>query len=192
MNRELSVVLSRRNTGLVCCSMAVVADGAGSGTGSLTRPVTLNIGGEKLIAVSPGLFDLLGENKISSMLSGCWEVLRDADDSIFLDYSPEVFMQLVEWLRHRRDSSPGTEVPVDVEPRYMAIWVCMMKSFSVELEQLLNAGVEKKVLRRCGYPKEQLRKPFAERDARLEQKRKAKKGETGFSLPRWDSDSSTF
>eukprot|EP00439_Symbiodinium_sp_Y106_P029627 s6063_g3.t1 len=128
--------------------MAVVADGAGSGTGSLTRPVTLNIGGEKLIAVSPGLFDLLGENKISSMLSGCWEVLRDADDSIFLDYSPEVFMQLVEWLRHRRDSSPGTEVPVDVEPRYMAKWVCMMKIFSVELEQLVNAGVEKKVLRR--------------------------------------------
>ena len=120
-----------------------------------SRPITINIGGEKLIAVSPSLFDILGDSKLSALLSGRWETLRDADGNIFMDYSPEVFMPLVEWLHHRRDASPRSTIRVCVEPHYRDQWIRMMRSFSVEAKQLLIAGVSKQELARFGFPEEE-------------------------------------
>mmetsp|Transcript_55603 Transcript_55603/g.130553 ORF Transcript_55603/g.130553 Transcript_55603/m.130553 type:complete len:188 (+) Transcript_55603:28-591(+) len=141
-----------------------------------SRPVTINIGGEKLIAVSPSLFDILGESKMSAIFSGRWETLRDSDGNIFMDYSPEVFMPLVEWLRHRRDASPRSTIRVRVEPQYRDQWIRMMRSFSVEAKQLLRAGVSKQELLKFGFPEEELREqaveerpaPAAERKQRLD------------------------
>ena len=133
------------------------ADGAGS-----RSPVTINIGGEKLIAVSADLFDILGENKISSMLSGRWEPVRDADGNIFVDYSPEVFMPLVEWLRHRRDASPRSEIKVRLSSEYQDQWIRMMRSYSVNLKQLARAGISKETLLRFDFPAEEVHACFRE------------------------------
>ena len=125
-------------------------------TGARTQPLKINIGGEKLIAVSPDLFDILGENKLSSMLSGRWQTLRDADGAIFVDYSPDVFLPLVEWLRDMRDAEPDVHISVQVRQERRYAWIRMMKSFSVEVLHLAIAGITFQELLKVGYSLSQL------------------------------------
>ncbi|CAK9069509.1 unnamed protein product [Durusdinium trenchii] len=108
-------------------------------------PVKINIGGEKLIEVYPDLFAVRGENKLTSIMAGRWRQPRDAQGNIFVDYSPEVFMPLVEWLRECRDADPQNElVPVRIDQeqhgRRMA-WVRMMRALSFAWEDLVFAAV---------------------------------------------------
>ncbi|CAE7828700.1 Shkbp1 [Symbiodinium sp. CCMP2592] len=125
-------------------------------TGAQTRPLKINIGGEKLIAVAPDLFDILGENKLSSMLSGRWQTLRDADGSILVDYSPDVFLPLVEWLRDMRDVEPDVHISVQVRPDRRYAWIRMMRSFAVDVLHLAIAGITFQELLNVGYSCSQL------------------------------------
>ena len=72
--------------------------------------VSINIGGEKVISVHPDLFNVAGKNKRSTKATGCMEEPLDAGGNFFVDYSPEVFMPLIEWLRELRDAEPGQMV----------------------------------------------------------------------------------
>ncbi|CAE6919151.1 Shkbp1 [Symbiodinium sp. CCMP2592] len=132
----------------------------------VARPPTsikLNIGGEKLIEVSPDIFDILGENRLSSQLSGRCEAQHDANGNIFLDYSPEVFMPLVEWLRDlrdMRDAEPNVIVQVLVQDERRYSWIRMMRAFSVDVRHLAMAGVQFHELVAVGYSGTQLRSVF--------------------------------
>ena len=76
----------------------------------------INIGGQKIIEVQPELFRVAGDNKLSALFSGRWEPHLDASGNYFVDYSPEVFMPFVEWLREFRDTPPDQRPPcVDVD-----------------------------------------------------------------------------
>ena len=56
------------------------------------------MGGEKTVRVNADLFSLAGDNKYAAMLSDRWQGkggLKD-DCSMFVDYSPKVFMPLID------------------------------------------------------------------------------------------------
>jgi len=89
--------------------------------------VIIDIGGEKTIKVNADLFTVAGDNKFSAMLSHRWrEHGSSFDCNIFVDYSPMVFMPLIEWLRLVRDSEPDMITPVRVHPAYLTSWIRMM------------------------------------------------------------------
>ena len=59
--------------------------------------VIIDIGGEKTIKVNADLFAVAGDNKFSAMLSHRWrEHGSEFDCNIFVDYSPMVFMPLID------------------------------------------------------------------------------------------------
>ena len=128
------------------------------------QAITLNIGGEKLIDVSPDLFDILGENQLSSQLSGRIEGLRDKNGNIFVDYSPDVFMPLVNWLRDIRDMrgvEPNVFIEVAVKDdccRYS--WIRMMRAYKVDVRNLVAAGIGFHTLVSVGYSGTELRSVF--------------------------------
>ena len=64
-----------------------------------SQQVTIDMGGEKTVRVSADLFNLAGDNKYAAMLSDRWQGkggLKD-DCSMFVDYSPKVFMPLIDF-----------------------------------------------------------------------------------------------
>ena len=61
------------------------------------RTVIIDVGGERIIKVSTDLFSVAGDNKFSSLFSGRWEKQLDADGKLFVDYSPQVFLPLIEF-----------------------------------------------------------------------------------------------
>ena len=63
-----------------------------------SQQVTIDMGGEKTVRVNADLFSLAGDNKYAAMLSDRWQGkggLKD-DCSMFVDYSPKVFMPLID------------------------------------------------------------------------------------------------
>lgn len=116
----------------------------------------INIGGQKLVAVSLELLTVAGENKLSVMVSGRWAPPTDADGNYFVDYAPEVFTPLVDWLRHFRDSSREQVIPAVVEKQHRTAWIRMMLALSFELCYLRLAGIEPIELLNLGYSEEVL------------------------------------
>ncbi|CAK9050056.1 unnamed protein product [Durusdinium trenchii] len=119
--------------------------------------VKINVGGEKFIAVRPDLFNVAGENKLSTVFSGRWETFLDSDGAYFVDYSPDVFMPLINWLREVRDSNPDATVPVTVKDEYRMAWVKMMRALSFDLRILKAAGIKLADLCRAGFSEEECR-----------------------------------
>jgi len=114
------------------------------------RTVTIDVGGERIIKVSTDLFSVAGDNKFSSLFSGRWENQLDADGKLFVDYSPQVFLPLIEFLRFFRDSKPEMLAPVVVDPAYRSAWIQMMLAQSFHVSVLRKAGVTAEELKDCG------------------------------------------
>ena len=114
------------------------------------RTVTIDVGGERIIKVSTDLFSVAGDNKFSSLFSGRWENQLDTDGKFFVDYSPQVFLPLIEFLRVVRDSKPEMSAPVVVDPAYRRAWILMMLAQSFHVSVLRTAGVTAKELKDCG------------------------------------------
>ena len=114
------------------------------------RTVTIDVGGERIIKVSTDLFSVAGDNKFSSLFSGRWENQLDADGKLFVDYSPQVFLPLIEFLRVFRDSKPEMLAPVVVDPAYRSAWIQMMLAQSFHVSVLRKAGVTAEELKDCG------------------------------------------
>ena len=115
------------------------------------RTITIDVGGERIIKVSTDLFSVAGDNKFSSLFSGRWENQLDADGKLFVDYSPQVFLPLIEFLRFFRDSKPETLAPVVVvDPAYRGAWIQMMLVQSFHVSVLRKAGVTAEELKDCG------------------------------------------
>eukprot|EP00438_Fugacium_kawagutii_P015671 Skav217048 [mRNA] locus=scaffold1849:64133:64543:+ [translate_table: standard] len=112
--------------------------------------ITINVGGEKIIQVKPELFSVVGDNMFASMCSERWQNQLDADGNLFVDYSPQVFLPLIEFLRLVRDSEPDMSAPVLVDPSYRRPWVRMLLVSSFHPWVLRKAGLTVQELRECG------------------------------------------
>jgi len=143
---NLEVYTGSSRSDLVLYSTPGVPDGV----------LRINIGGQKLVAVSLELLTVAGESKLSVMVSGRWAPPTDADGNYFVDYAPEVFIPLVDWLRHFRDSSRDQVIPAVVEKQHRTAWIRMMIALSFELCYLRLAGIEPIELLNLGYSEEVL------------------------------------
>lgn len=112
--------------------------------------VAIDIGGEKRIRVSVDLFAVAGDNKFASLFSGRWQEHLDAEGCYFVDYSPTVFMPLIEWLRLLRDSEPEAVAPVIVEAPHLRAWVRMVLVSSFHPQVLRKAALSVRDLDSCG------------------------------------------
>ena len=84
------------------------------------------------------------------MCSERWQCELDADGHLFVDYSPQVFVPLVDFLRLARDSEPNMPAPVLVDPSYRRAWIRMMLASSFHPKVLRKAGMTPQELRDCG------------------------------------------
>ncbi|CAE7328585.1 Shkbp1 [Symbiodinium natans] len=117
----------------------------------MAQPVKINIGGEKLVTVYPDLLRVAGVSKLSTIGSDSWESPLDSDGNVFVDYSPGVFMPLIEWLREVRDAEPGQQVLVQVEDRRRSAWIRMMGAFAFPPQLLRLAGIGAGELAAMGF-----------------------------------------
>ena len=118
---------------------------------ALDQTVTINVGGEKVLQVKPELFSVAGDNKFASLFSERWQNQLDAEGRLFVDYSPQVFVPLIEFLRLVRDSELDDEfVPVVVDPSYRRAWIRMMLASAFHPQILRKAGVTPQELYDCG------------------------------------------
>ncbi|CAE7237657.1 unnamed protein product [Symbiodinium sp. CCMP2592] len=118
------------------------------------RPVRINIGGEKMVTVLPSLFKVAGENKLCAIDDDCEGQPLDADGNIFVDYSPIVFMPLIEWLRELRDAEPNQEVHAKLQYEYRTAFIRMMKAMAFPLRFFRVAGIQAQELQQMGYSAE--------------------------------------
>lgn len=82
-----------------CANQALKTKQVGSRDSSWMEghKVIIDIGGEMTIKVNADLFTVAGDNKFSAMLSHRWrEHGSSFDCNIFVDYSPMVFMPLID------------------------------------------------------------------------------------------------
>ena len=91
------------------------------------------------------------------MFSERWPSELDQEGRFFVDYSPQVFMPLIEFLRLARDSEPGAFAPVVVDPPYRRAWIRMMLASSFHPKVLRQAGVAVSELRDIGFDAKLLR-----------------------------------
>ena len=99
-------------------------------TGSSSHGISQDcndVGGEKVIKVKRELFSVAGDNMFASMFSEP-EPWNEVDEKgrFFVDYSPQVFLPYIEFLRLVRDSEPNMPSPVVVSPEYRRAWIRMM------------------------------------------------------------------
>ena len=75
--------------------------------------IHLNIGGQKLTTKRSTLCQV--ENSLlATMFSGRWEesLERDQDGAVFLDYNPQYFLLILDYLRAKTIAKPGKPVPL--------------------------------------------------------------------------------
>eukprot|EP00435_Cladocopium_sp_Y103_P073423 s23_g43.t1 len=128
--------------------------------------VTINVGGEKIIQVKPDLFSVAGENQFASMFSERWQSDSDKEIPVFVDYSPQVFLPLIEFLRLLRDSKPNLAVPVVVDPAYRPAWIRLvlvaafhpkvLRKAGVTLQEMHDSGCDAACMREAGFTAEEL------------------------------------
>jgi len=114
------------------------------------QTVTIDVGGEQTIKVSVELFGVVGDNKFASLFSGRWQNQLDSEGRLFVDYSPKVFLPLVEFLRLVRDSEPDMPAPVKVDASHRRAFIRMMLVSSFHPQDFRRAGVEVRELCDCG------------------------------------------
>eukprot|EP00418_Pyrodinium_bahamense_P074867 CAMPEP_0179080932 /NCGR_PEP_ID=MMETSP0796-20121207/36405_1 /TAXON_ID=73915 /ORGANISM="Pyrodinium bahamense, Strain pbaha01" /LENGTH=415 /DNA_ID=CAMNT_0020778299 /DNA_START=6 /DNA_END=1254 /DNA_ORIENTATION=- len=77
----------------------------------------LNVGGQAFCTVKRSTLCLVENSALNSMFSGRWEgsLERDSAGRIFVDFPPEIFMPLVDYLRQKSIEDPADPVePPDV------------------------------------------------------------------------------
>ncbi|CAJ1416331.1 unnamed protein product [Effrenium voratum] len=112
--------------------------------------ITINVGGEKIIQVKPELFSVVGDNMFASMCSDRWQNSIDVNGHMFVDYSPQIFLPLIEFLRFARDSAPDMPVPVQIHDDLRRPWICMMLASSFHPKVFRRAGTKIRELQSCG------------------------------------------
>lgn len=78
--------------------------------------LTLNLGGEKTVAVQRATLCGLGDSMLASSFSGRWDdyLTTDKDGSFFIDFDPALFMPLLSYLRARRIEDPASPATLPI------------------------------------------------------------------------------
>lgn len=71
---------------------------------SMDDIIRLNIGGEKMVAVQRRTLCVVEDSMLASSFSGRWDasLTRDEQGAVFVDFAPDLFMPLLDFLRARR------------------------------------------------------------------------------------------
>ena len=93
--------------------------------------IQLNVGGQKFTTTRSTLCQVEG-SLLAAMFSGRWEdpVERDQDGVVFLDFNPEYFSWILDYLRAKKISSPENPAVLAEVPKNQ------MKNFGTLLEYL--------------------------------------------------------
>ena len=75
--------------------------------------IDLNVGGQKLSTTRSTLCQVEG-SLLASMFSGRWEdsLKRDKDGAVFLDFNPQYFVLILDYLRQKKIASPENPAPM--------------------------------------------------------------------------------
>merc|ERR1719265_526453 len=86
----------------------------------------LNVGGMRTCAVTRKTLCSVPDSMLASMFSGRWDeqLSRDNDGHVFVDFSPDIFMPLLDWLRGKSiedssDPTPGLTIPCDKRDSFL-------------------------------------------------------------------------
>jgi len=102
----------------------------------------LNIGGH-VIQVKRDIFSQVRRTKLGCLApGGSGHSDKDAAGNFFFDYSDEVMMPIVDWLRELRDSRPEHPInPPVVKPTHRPAFIKMLLKLSFDGEHLRMAGI---------------------------------------------------
>lgn len=100
--------------------------------------IHLNVGGETRCSVKRATLCVVESSLLCSMFSGRWDstLERDRDNCVLIDFPPDLFMPLVDYLRQKNIEDPEDpvrppEVPAERQPgfnrmvRYFGLWDAM-------------------------------------------------------------------
>jgi len=78
----------------------------------------LNVGGMQMCAATRQTLCAIPNSMLSSKFSGRWDgqLNRDEDGRIFVDFSPDIFMPLLDWLRNKSIEDPSDPTPAPTLP----------------------------------------------------------------------------
>eukprot|EP01066_Platyproteum_vivax_P012024 Platyproteum_vivax@DN5452_c0_g1_i1.p1 len=79
----------------------------------------LNLGGEKTVEVSRSTMCAVEGSFLEAMFSGRWDeqLARDQRGAVFINYSPVVFLPIIDWLRAKQDAHAAHIVPAPIVPQ---------------------------------------------------------------------------
>jgi len=94
----------------------------------------LNVGGQTFCSVRRATLSMVENSGLGSMFSGRWEssLERDSAGRIFVDFPPEIFMPLVDFLRQKCIEDPANPVePPNMPPERMAAFKRMLAYYGL-------------------------------------------------------------
>lgn len=101
---------------------AVVAADHAKKPPSADDVLILNVGGEKLMQVTRRMLTCVADSKLAVTYSGRWDdsLSRDKDGNIFVDFKPELFIPLVNFLQlvNASPSTTAVMVPPPMTPKF--------------------------------------------------------------------------
>lgn len=106
----------------------------GSTGAELDDAVSLNLGGEAHIMVLRSTLTQCEDSMLAAAFSGRWDLPKDSDGSVFVDFEPSLFVPLVQHMRMRRieDPSDPTPPPCLETPQLEARFQRMLKYYGLE------------------------------------------------------------
>mmetsp|Transcript_23745 Transcript_23745/g.55377 ORF Transcript_23745/g.55377 Transcript_23745/m.55377 type:complete len:374 (-) Transcript_23745:103-1224(-) len=104
--------------------------------------IGLNFGGERVVKVKRSLLLQFEESMLARMFSGRHEDSLDRDESgnVFFDYSPNIMLPLIEFLRLHRDlppEAPDRLTPPEIAARDKTAWDAMTEFMG--LKEILSS-----------------------------------------------------
>jgi len=106
----------------------------GVSAGEQNDMVSLNLGGEVRMAVLRSTLTQCDDSMLAAAFSGRWELPRDEDGHVFVNFAPSLFMPLVQHLRMRQIEDPEdpTPPPTLETPELEASFRRMLKYYGLE------------------------------------------------------------
>eukprot|EP00746_Dinoflagellata_sp_MGD_P059649 gnl/MRDRNA2_/MRDRNA2_25425_c0_seq1.p2 gnl/MRDRNA2_/MRDRNA2_25425_c0~~gnl/MRDRNA2_/MRDRNA2_25425_c0_seq1.p2 ORF type:complete len:153 (-),score=23.63 gnl/MRDRNA2_/MRDRNA2_25425_c0_seq1:105-563(-) len=110
----------------------------------------LNVGGMQLCAATRQTLCAIPDSMLSSKFSGRWDgqLNRDKDGRIFVDFSPDIFMPLLDWLSNKSIEDPSDPTPAPTIPNDKRVsYLQMCKYFGIpDPLRILNKCIKQSVL----------------------------------------------
>ena len=80
--------------------------------------LTLNLGGERVVQRRRSTLCVAEDSFLAARFSGRWEqeLDRDEEGRYFINYSPELFLPLLDYLSARETEGPGVQLPLPTGP----------------------------------------------------------------------------